>query len=275
MKPIKPTENINEQKNLGRVAWNNFRRSSVTKKIGAAIGFVATIVIPMLITDKDPLLYTLLILISVCVVYFSYMYAKAHNYRTKNTVIMFLVCLIVIGGLKYALDYYKKQSDPCGNPETLYDYFNCEDSENGKIRIRRVDTITMTNIYTNEVIKIPYEGILNLNFENLTYSYKFYCHSEKYMKEFSVMVPNIVDTMLNEKVYQTNAIPNIMREKADSLNDLTFTKNIYVYLDEVINAEEENWMKEVYEKHTPQLNLKLRTRLYTMYKNHDMKVTPE
>lgn len=275
MKAEKQKNKPPERKNLFKVAFSEFTKSGKTQKMLAFIIFIASIAVPILITDKQWYLWSMLVGVSSMILYFSYKYSKVHKFKTFNTVLIFTIGILTIGGLKYGLDYYKHQINPCGDPETLYEYFDCGVIKEGQYRIRGIDFTPYTNLKNNESIKVKYESHLTLDFENMTYNVQFYCHNEVLMLWFGEIAPMLVDSIINKNLFQENAIPNVMRDKATTLKDLTFTKIVYLYLDTYVNAHQEQKIKASFEKHEPPLKVILRTRLYPFHKKSGFEVTPE
>lgn len=263
-----------EQKNLFKVAFIKFRKSSTTVKIVEFIIIIGTIIVPMLITDTKPYVWMLLSLISLGLIYFAYIYAKEYNLIVKTTIIIATSCVVIIAGLIYTAKILTV-NDPCKKPETLHDYFECADFAGIKYRISTKGEGGLINIFTGDTVKVEYERKLFIDIDNMTYFFTFYCHNEKMMIPFCFNVPQLVDQVLNDENLKRNAIPNIYRDKAKSLDDLTFTRQIYIYLDDVVNAQQEQEIRDTFKKHKPELTSILRTRLYLMFKEHKYENIPE
>ena len=105
---------------------------------------------------------------------------------------------------------------------------------------------------SNKIIKrdtqyvvIKFESYICLDYTSLSYFFTFYIYETDKLFPFCRLIPELIKEFLNNPQNQKNAIFPKHKDKAKNLNDLTFTKRVYIYYETTLPPYYENRIEDI------------------------------
>lgn len=213
--------------------YNDVSKNKAFALITFILGSVLTLIIQQLVKTLATEIITITILVILALWLFIYYTIKRHHQKLKSFVYGCILSIIVLIISRFSIIHFAPNPDICENPQTLHDYFKCDFGQTNTYG--RTRTLPITNMFNRlDTFFVKYEFKIVMDFNSLSYFFKFYIYENKHTSVFCDFIPDICEHVINNPDDQNLAILEPFKNKANSLRDLTFTKRVYIYHETVM-----------------------------------------